>query len=110
MHLVWTLTQKANLGGVLHSSNRRWRSTRSRLTGQAGQTLAEYAMLVAGIAVVVVLLALLTFRGSITSAFDSASNCLQTACSQTSDEEDAGNNDHCTDGNGQDGNQGNCDD
>ena len=106
MHLVWTLTQKANLGGVLHSSNRRWRSTRSRLTDQAGQTLAEYAMLVAGIAVVVVLLALLTFRGSITSAFDSASNCLQTACSQSSEGTD--NNDHCTDGNGQDGNEGNC--
>ena len=107
MHLVWTLTQKANLGGVLHSVRTRWRSSRCRLTDQAGQTLAEYAMLVAGIAIVVVLTALLTFGGSITSAFDSASNCLQTACSQTS-EEGADNNDHCNDGNGQDGNQGNC--
>ena len=107
MHLVWTLARKAKLGGVLHSVRTRWRSSRCRLTGQAGQTLAEYAMLVAGIAIVVVLSALLVFRGSITSAFDSASNCLQTACSQSS-EEDADNNDHCTDGNGEDGNHGNC--
>ena len=109
MHLVWKLARKAKLGGVLHSAGMRWRSPRRRPAGQAGQTLAEYALLMSLVAVVVVVLAVMTFRDSIATAFDSTSACLQTACSQTA-EEDAGNNDHCTDGNGQDGNQGNCDD
>lgn len=109
MHLVWKLARKAKLGGVLHSAGMRWRSPRRRPAGQAGQTLAEYALLMSLVAVVVVVLAVMTFRDNIATAFDSASTCLQTACSQTL-EEGGDNNDHCTDGNGQDGNQGNCDD
>ncbi len=109
MHLVWTLTQKANLGGVLHSVRTRWRSPRRRPAGQAGQTLAEYALILSLVAAVVMVFAMMTFRDNIATAFDSASTCIQTACSQSS-EEDADNNDHCDDGNGQDGNHGNCED
>ncbi len=109
MHLVWTLTQKAKLRGVLHSASRRWRSTRRRLNSQAGQTLAEYGMMVSFIAIAVLVTALLTFQGSIASGFDAASDCISGTCVAES-VEDADNNDHCNDGNGQDGNQGNCDD
>ncbi len=108
MHLVWTLARKAKLGSVLHSAGMRWRSWR-RPAGQAGQTLAEYALILSLVAAVVIVFAMMTFRDNIATAFDSASTCIQTACSQSS-EEGGDNNDHCNDGNGQDGNHGNCDD
>ena len=71
---------KATLGGVLHSVSRRWRSSRRCLTGQAGQTLAEYGLIVSFIAVVVLITALLAFQGSVASGFEAASNCISGTC------------------------------
>jgi len=46
-----------------------------------GQTLAEYGLIMAVIAVAIVIAALLAFRGAITTAFWSATNCLDGTCS-----------------------------
>ena len=46
-----------------------------------GQTLAEYGLIVAVIAVAVVLAAGITFRGAIADAFDSSTSCLNKASS-----------------------------
>ncbi len=45
-----------------------------------GQTLAEYGLIMAVIAVSVVVLAVVAFRGAIVTAFTSATNCLDGSC------------------------------
>jgi Flp pilus assembly pilin Flp len=45
-----------------------------------GQTLAEYGLIMAVIAVAVVVAAVVAFRGAIVSAFTSATDCLDGNC------------------------------
>ena len=55
---------------------------RARLSDEDGQTLAEYGLIMAVIAIAVVVAAVVAFRGAITGAFDSATGCLDgTNCS-----------------------------
>jgi pilus assembly protein Flp/PilA len=54
-------------------------SIRSRFNDENGQTLAEYGLIMAVIAVAVVVAAGVAFRGAIIGAFDDASNCLNGA-------------------------------
>lgn len=49
---------------------------RPRVSDERGQTLAEYGLIMAVISVAVVTLAVVTFRGAIVTAFDSATTCL----------------------------------
>jgi pilus assembly protein Flp/PilA len=53
----------------------------SRFQDEEGQTLAEYGLIMAVIAVAVVVAAGVAFRGAIIGAFDSATNCLNKASS-----------------------------
>ena len=80
MRLKSASVRIAKLGGVLHRVSRRWRSSRRRLTGQAGQTLAEYGMLVSMIFIAVLVTALLAFQGPIASGFEAASDCISGTC------------------------------
>jgi Flp pilus assembly pilin Flp len=54
---------------------------RSRLADEEGQTLAEYGLIMAVIAVAVIVGAVIAFRGAIKSAFNSALDCLDGDCS-----------------------------
>lgn len=45
-----------------------------------GQTLAEYSLIITAIAVAVVILALVAFRGALAGAFNAATGCLDGAC------------------------------
>lgn len=49
---------------------------KARFTDEDGQTLAEYGLIMAVIAIAVVVAAVVAFRGAITGAFDSATGCL----------------------------------
>jgi Flp pilus assembly pilin Flp len=49
---------------------------KSRFEDEEGQTLAEYGLIMAVIAVAVVVAAGVAFRGAIIGAFDSATECL----------------------------------
>jgi pilus assembly protein Flp/PilA len=51
----------------------------SKFQDEEGQTLAEYGLIMAVIAVAVVVAAGVAFRGAIIGAFDSATNCLSAA-------------------------------
>jgi Flp pilus assembly pilin Flp len=53
----------------------------SGLRDEDGQTLAEYGLIVAIIAVAVVIAAGITFRGAIAGAFNSSTSCLNKASS-----------------------------
>ena len=53
---------------------------RLRLSDEEGQTLAEYGLIMAVIAVVVVTTAVIFFREAIVSAFNSATGCLSGSC------------------------------
>lgn len=53
----------------------------SKVQDEEGQTLAEYGLIMAVIAVAVVVAAGVAFRGAIIGAFDSATNCLNKASS-----------------------------
>ena len=48
----------------------------ARLSDEEGQTLAEYGLIMALIAVAVVVTAVIAFRGAIIGAFDNATDCL----------------------------------
>lgn len=50
------------------------------LRREDGQTLAEYGLIMAVIAVAIVVLALIAFRGAIVSAFNGATSCLSGNC------------------------------
>jgi len=57
-----------------------WHELQSRLSDEEGQTLAEYGLIMAVIAVAVVVAAVITFRGAIVNAFNGAVNCLDGSC------------------------------
>ena len=48
---------------------------------EKGQTLAEYGLIMAVIAVAVVVLAVTVFRNAIVAAFSAATDCLDGTCS-----------------------------
>jgi Flp pilus assembly pilin Flp len=56
-------------------------SLESKFQDEEGQTLAEYGLIMAVIAVAVVVAAGVAFRGAIIGAFGSATNCLNKASS-----------------------------
>jgi Flp pilus assembly pilin Flp len=56
------------------------RDLESRISDDEGQTLAEYGLIMAVIAVAVISLAVVAFRGAIVAAFSSATNCLSGSC------------------------------
>lgn len=49
---------------------------RSKTQDERGQTLAEYGLIVAVIAVAIVVTAMVGFRGAIVGQFDKSANCL----------------------------------
>ena len=53
-----------------------FQAPRIEFTNEKGQTLAEYGLIMAVIAVAVVITAVTLFRGAITGAFNSATECL----------------------------------
>ena len=53
---------------------------RARAQDDEGQTLAEYGLIMAVIAVSVVVLAVTVFRNAIVTAFNSAVDCLDGSC------------------------------
>jgi len=55
-------------------------SLRARVEDDEGQTLAEYGLIVTTIAVGVVILAGILFRGALIGSFNSASSCLNGSC------------------------------
>ncbi len=55
----------------------------AKFQGESGQTLAEYGLIMAVIAVAVVVAAGVLFRNAIIGAFNSATNCLSTASTST---------------------------
>ena len=52
----------------------------SKVTDEEGQTLAEYGLIMAVIAVAVIAAAVIAFRGAIISAFSGATTCLGGSC------------------------------
>ncbi len=57
-----------------------WHELRIRLQDEEGQTLAEYGLIMAVIAVAVVVSAVVVFRGAIVTAFNGAVDCLDGSC------------------------------
>ena len=57
-----------------------WHGLQARLTDEEGQTLAEYGLIMAVIAVAVVVTAVIAFRTAIIGAFSGATNCLDGTC------------------------------
>jgi Flp pilus assembly pilin Flp len=55
-------------------------SFEARMKDEHGQTLAEYGLIMAVIAVAVVVAAVVAFRGAIVTAFNSATGCLDGNC------------------------------
>jgi Flp pilus assembly pilin Flp len=52
----------------------------ARVEDEDGQTLAEYGLIMAVIAVAVVVAAVVAFRGAIVTAFNNATGCLDGTC------------------------------
>jgi Flp pilus assembly pilin Flp len=52
----------------------------SKVKDEEGQTLAEYGLIMAVIAVAVIVAAGVTFRDAIVGAFDKATGCLDGTC------------------------------
>ena len=57
-----------------------FQAPRIEISDEKGQTLAEYGLIMAVIAVAVVVTAVTLFRGAIVTAFNSASSCLDGTC------------------------------
>ena len=57
-----------------------WHGLQARAQDEEGQTLAEYGLIMAVIAVSVVVLAVTVFRNAIVTAFNSAVDCLDGSC------------------------------
>ena len=57
-----------------------FRAPRIEISDEKGQTLAEYGLIMAVIAVAVLVTAVTLFRGAIIGAFNSASGCLDGTC------------------------------
>ena len=51
-----------------------------RAKDEDGQTLAEYGLILSVVAVAVIVLAVVAFRDQISTAFNSAINCLDGSC------------------------------
>ncbi len=58
-----------------------FQAPRIEFSDEKGQTLAEYGLIMAVIAVAVVVTAVTLFRGAIITAFNSATGCLDGNCS-----------------------------
>ncbi len=58
----------------------RFTSWIARTRDEDGQTLAEYGLIMAVIAVAVVVAAVIAFRGAITNTFYNATDCLSGTC------------------------------
>lgn len=58
-----------------------FKSIENKIRDDEGQTLAEYGLIMAVIAVAVVVAAGVTFRGAIIGAFDTSTDCLNKASS-----------------------------
>jgi Flp pilus assembly pilin Flp len=52
----------------------------AKVKDEEGQTLAEYGLIMAVIAVAVVVLAVVAFREAIVTAFENATGCLDGTC------------------------------
>jgi len=52
----------------------------SKVRDEDGQTLAEYGLIMAVIAIAVVVAAVVAFRGAIVGAFNGATKCLGGSC------------------------------
>ncbi len=57
-----------------------WEAPQIKVSDETGQTLAEYGLIMAVIAVAVVITAVTLFRGAIITAFNSATGCLDGTC------------------------------
>lgn len=57
-----------------------WHGLQARTKDESGQTLAEYGLIMAVIAVAVVVAAVVAFRDNIVTAFDNATDCLDGSC------------------------------
>ncbi len=57
-----------------------WQGLQARMSDEEGQTLAEYGLIMAVIAVAVVVTAVVLFRTAIITAFNSATACLDGSC------------------------------
>ncbi len=57
-----------------------WEAPKIKVSDETGQTLAEYGLIMAVIAVAVVITAVTLFRGAIITAFNSATGCLDGTC------------------------------
>jgi Flp pilus assembly pilin Flp len=57
-----------------------WQELQARAQQEEGQTLAEYGLIMAVIAVSVVVLAVTVFRNAIVGAFNAATHCLSGTC------------------------------
>lgn len=57
-----------------------WQELQTRARDEEGQTLAEYGLIMAVIAVAVVVTAVIAFRGAIVNAFNGAVDCLDGSC------------------------------
>jgi Flp pilus assembly pilin Flp len=55
-------------------------SVQARFKDEQGQTLAEYGLIMAVIAIAVVVIAVVAFRGAIVSAFNNSTKCLSGSC------------------------------
>ena len=52
----------------------------SKVQDEEGQTLAEYGLIMAVIAIAVVVAAVVAFRGAIVGSFSAATTCLSGSC------------------------------
>jgi Flp pilus assembly pilin Flp len=57
-----------------------WQAPKIEMSDEKGQTLAEYGLIMAVIAVAVVVTAVTVFRAAIIGAFNSATTCLSGTC------------------------------
>jgi Flp pilus assembly pilin Flp len=57
-----------------------WHGLQARAQDDEGQTLAEYGLIMAVIAIATVVLAVTVFRNAIVGAFTAATNCLDGTC------------------------------
>jgi len=57
-----------------------WHGLQARTKDESGQTLAEYGLIMAVIAVAVVVAAVIAFRDNIVAAFENATDCLDGSC------------------------------
>jgi Flp pilus assembly pilin Flp len=57
-----------------------WQGLQARMSDEEGQTLAEYGLIMAVIAVATVVTAVVVFRDAIVGAFNSATDCLDGSC------------------------------